>query len=69
MVFVEKNVQADRQGMVRDILSKEPVLLSVCSITFYCAAICKVLEVDCDINTDFLTTYSRITTFISPWIH
>ena len=64
MVFVEKNVQADRQGMVRDILSKEPVLLSVCSITFYCAAICKVLEVDCDINTEFLTTYSRITAYI-----
>ena len=64
MLFVEKNVSEDRKEIVKGILSEDPVLASVCSITFYCAAICKILQVDSTIKSKTLKTYSRITAYV-----
>ena len=64
MLFVEKNVSEDRKEIVKCILSEGTVLASVCSITFYCAAICKILQVDSTIKSKTLKTYSRITAYV-----
>ena len=64
MLFVEKNVSEDRKEIVKGILSEDPILASVCSITFYCDAICKILQVDSTIKSKTLKTYSRITAYV-----
>ena len=64
MEFIEKNVNTSRRRIVQDTLAGNPVLLSVCAITFYCAALCKVLEVNLDINGMLLNTYTRITAYL-----
>ena len=64
MEFIEKNVKRCRRDNVRDTLVGNPVLLSVCSITFYCAALCRVLEVNSDIKGKALNTYTRITAYL-----
>ena len=64
MEFIEKNVKRCRRDIVRDTLVRNPVLLSVCSITFYCAALCRVLEVNSNIKGISLNTYTRITAFL-----
>ena len=64
MLFIEKNVMSEKQDIVKETLLRDPVLLSVCSITFYCASLCRVLEVDSDIEVSDLKTYSRITAFV-----
>ena len=48
---------------MKETLNKNPVLLSVCSITFYCAKISKILEEDEKIDADALTTYTQIMAF------
>ena len=64
MLFIEKNVTSEKQDIVKETLLRDPVLLSVCSITFYCASLCRVLQVDSDIKRSDLKTYSRITAYI-----
>ena len=62
--LIEKNVKLSRRNVVNETLLGNPVLLSVCSITFYCAALCRVLEVNSDIKGISLNTYTRITAFL-----
>ena len=64
MQYVEQNICPERQHIVKETLSRNPILLSICSITFYCAAICKIIEEDEEIDSDMLSTYTRITAFI-----
>ena len=64
MQFVELNVRKARQEVVKDTLRQNPVLLSICSITFYCAALSKIFEEDEKVDVSGLTTYTRITAFI-----
>ena len=64
MEFIEKNVETSRWRIVQDTLVCNPVLLSVCSITFYCAALCKVLEANSNIHKISLNTYTRITAYL-----
>ena len=61
--FVHANVDGRQRKYVEQTLEKNPILLSVCAITFYCAALCQVL-VDKDIMVHKLTTYTRITLYI-----
>ena len=61
--FVEKNVSSKRVEEVRQALQNNPILMSVSSITFYCAALCKVLGRD-DVTTKDLRTYTQITAYI-----
>ena len=63
MEFVDRNVRPDRVTMVKQTLTKSPILLSVCAITFYCAMLCQVLQDDIG-TTDTLKTYTQITAFI-----
>ena len=60
--FVDKNVPNDRKDFVKQTLEKNPILMSVSAITFYCAALCDVLSKDSHVHK--LTTYSRITAYI-----
>ena len=62
--FIEKNVKSCKRDTVRHTLEGNPVLLSVCSITFYCSALCRVLEVNSDIKGISLNTYTRITAYL-----
>ena len=64
MLFIEKNVTSEKQDVVKETLLRDPVLLSVCSITFYCACLCRVLQVNSEIKRSDLKTYSRITAFV-----
>ena len=64
MEFIEKNVKSFRRDIVGDIIVHNPVLLSVCSIAFYCSALCRVLEFNSDINGMLLNTYTRITAYL-----
>ena len=64
MLFIEKNVISEKQDIVKETLLRNSILLSVCSITFYCASLCRVLEVDSDLKVSDLKTYSRITAYI-----
>ena len=64
MEFIEKNVKSYRRDIVRDTLVGNAILLSVCSITFYCAALCRVLEVNSDIEGISFNTYTRITAYL-----
>ena len=61
--FVKQNVSKDRIEEVRQALQNNPILMSVSSITFYCAALCKVLGRD-DVTTKDLRTYTQITAYI-----
>ena len=63
MKFVEKNTPENKIEFVKQTLNNNPVLMSVSAITFYCAALCKVL-IDEDTVPDKLTTYTRITAYI-----
>ena len=60
--FVEKNAR-EKKEFVKHTLMKNPILLSVCAITFYCAALCDLL-VDGDVMVHTLTTYTQITAYI-----
>ena len=64
MDFIMKNVKHERRDIVRDTLKSNPILFSVCSITFYCAALCRVLEANSDIKGISLNTYTRITAYL-----
>ena len=64
MQFIELNIQPTRQTIVKETLHKNPVLMSVCSITFYCAKISRIIEEDERIDAEALTTYTRIMAFI-----
>ena len=64
MEYVELNVKEERQAVVKETLVRNLVLLSVCSISFYCAAICRILSEDERIDSEMLTTYTRIMAFI-----
>ena len=61
--FVGKNVKPERVKIVKETLTNNPILLSVSAITFYCAALCQVLQDEVGI-TDTLTTYTQITAYI-----
>ena len=61
--FIEKNVEEKRKDFVRQTLSNNPILMSVSSITFYCAALCELL-VDGQMGDFQLTTYTQITAYI-----
>ena len=63
MEFVERNVEPERKELVKKTLENNPILLSVSAITFYCAALCKVLGKEGTINVT-LRTYTRITAYI-----
>ena len=60
--FAEKNA-GEKKVFVKHTLMKNPILMSVCAITFYCAALCKLL-VDQDVTLPKLTTYTQITAYI-----
>ena len=65
--FVNKNVCEDRREFVQQTFKKNPILMSVSAITFYCAALCQVLQHmvdDEDHLLSKLTTYTQITAFI-----
>ena len=61
--FVEKNVPSERKEFVKQTLENNPTLLSVCAITFYCAALCELLLDTSDVP-DTLNTYTKITAYI-----
>ena len=61
--FVYKNVQENRRDFVWQTLVKNPILMSISSITFYCAALCKILG-DWKGKPVESTTYSQITAYI-----
>ena len=63
MEFIEKNVPKPRRDFVRQTMLNNPVLLSVSSITFYCAALCELLVED-DVVPEKFTTYTQITAHI-----
>ena len=60
--FVEKNAH-EKSKFVKQTLLKNPVLLSVSAITFYCAALCELLA-DEDVMLHKLRTYTQITAYI-----
>ena len=62
--FVERNVPDDKKDNVRRKLLSHPILMSVSAITFYCAALCQVLQHDIGVSAG-LTTYTRITAYIT----
>ena len=64
MEFIDKNVKSCRRDIVRDTVVGNPILLSVCSITFYCSALCRVLEVNSVIKGILFNTYTRITAYL-----
>ena len=64
MDFIMKNVKHERRDIVRDTHKSNPILFSVCSITFYCASLCRVLEANSDIKGMSLNTYTRITAYL-----
>ena len=64
MEFIDKNVKSCRRDIVRDTLTENPVLLSVSFITFYCATLCRVLEVNSDIKGISFNTYTRIMAYL-----
>ena len=63
MEFVDKNVNSQRIHIVKQKLQSNPILMSVCAITFYCAALCQVLGEEGDLPLR-LTTYTQITAYI-----
>ena len=63
MEFVEKNVHDSQVDNVKAKLTQNPILLSVCAITFYCAALCQVLADGGEIPVK-LITYTQITAYI-----
>ena len=63
MVFVDKNAVKGRSKFIKDTLIKNPILLSVSAITFYCAALCQVFG-DLDGVPVKLSTYTQITAYI-----
>ena len=63
MEFVDKNAPEDRREFVKQTLVKNPILLSVSAITFYCAALCQLLG-DEDAIPEKLVTYTQITAYI-----
>ena len=60
--FVEKNA-CEKKEFVTNTLKKNQILLSVSAITFYCAALCELLD-DEDKILHELTTYTQITAYI-----
>ena len=63
MEFVDKNAPEERRDFVKQTLLANPILLSVSSITFYCAALCQVLGA-VDGAAVNLKTYTQITAYI-----
>ena len=61
--FVDKNAAEEKRQIIKQTLIKNPILLSVSAITFYCAALCQVLG-DLDGVPVKLSTYTQITTYI-----
>ena len=66
--FVGKNVKEKHVKMVKDTLTNNPILLSVSAITFYCSALCQVLQDEVGVS-DNLHTYTQITAFIIEVIY
>ena len=62
--FITKNVPEDKRDNVEAVLTKNPTLRSVCSITFYASQLCKVLQEETDAVELNISTYSQITAFI-----
>ena len=60
MEFIDKNAAASVRKFIKQTLQRHPILLSVCSITFYCAALCRMLEEE-NVNATRLITYTRLT--------
>ena len=60
MEFINKNAAAPVRKYIKQTLQRHPILLSVCSITFYCAALCRMLEGE-RADAPRLITYTRIT--------
>ena len=63
MEFVDRNATENKRDFVKQTLKKNPILLSVCAITFYCAALCQVLSGKSDEELN-LNTYTQITAYI-----
>ena len=63
MEFVDKNAPEERRDFVKETLVANPILLSVSSITFYCAALCQILGA-VDVVAVKLKTYTQITAYI-----
>ena len=63
MEFVDKNCTPERKSFVEETLNKNPLLKSVCTITFYCASLCLLLA-EHSVQIPQLKTYTRITAYI-----
>ena len=64
MEFVDTNAKPDRKEFIKQTLNKNPILLSVSAITFYCAALCRFLGDDDEWLIPKLATYTQITAYI-----
>ena len=62
--FITKNVTAEKRENVQTILSLNPILKSVCSITFYASMLCKVLQEETEAVRLNISTYSQVTAFL-----
>ena len=61
--FVEKRVGKERQEVVKQAFLKNSILMSVSAITFFCAALCRIIGRE-NQDTPKLTTYTQITAYI-----
>ena len=62
--FITKNVPEEKRENVQAVFSLNPILKSVCSITFYASMLCKVLQEEAEAVELNLHTYSQVTAFI-----
>ena len=62
--YIARNVREEKKNQVLSNLENNPHLMSVCGITFYCAALCTVLQREISLSDHDLRTYTRITSFI-----
>ena len=63
MEFVDKNAPEERRDFVKQTLLENPILLSVSSITFYCAALCQIFGAVEGVAVK-PKTYTQITAYI-----
>ena len=61
--YIDKNVVEPSRERVRSMLTGVPHLMSLCQITFYCMAFCRIFGA-LDVDTDELNTYTSIMAFV-----
>ena len=61
--YIDKNVDGPSRERVRSMLTGVPHLMSLCQITFYCMAFCRIFG-EGDVDADELNTYTSIMAFV-----